>query len=52
MELNDFEKTQFSNEWRTFLERNVNLIKHLRQSFSLIQGQCTQLLQDKMKQDI
>jgi hypothetical protein len=30
---------------------NANLIKHRGQSFSLIQGQCTQLLQDKMKQD-
>jgi hypothetical protein len=51
MELNDSEKTQFSNEWRTFRERNANLIKHRGQAFSLIQGKCTQLLQDKMKQD-
>jgi hypothetical protein len=51
MELNDSEKTQFSNEWRTFRERNANLIKHRGQALSLIQGQCTQLLQDKMKQD-
>jgi hypothetical protein len=51
MELNDSEKTQFSNEWRTFRVRNANLIKHRGQAFSLIQGQCTQLLQDKMKQD-
>jgi hypothetical protein len=49
--LTDSEKTQFSNDWRTFRERNTNLIKHRGQSFSLIQGQCTQLLQDKMKQD-
>jgi hypothetical protein len=45
------EKTQFSNDWLTFQERNTNLIKHQGQDFSLIQGQCTQLLQDKMKQD-
>jgi ribosomal protein L15 len=51
MELNDSEKMQFSNEWRTFRERNANLIKHRGQAFSLIQGHCTQLLQDKMKQD-
>jgi hypothetical protein len=51
MELNESEKTQFSNEWRTIRERNTNLIKHQGQAFSLIQGQCTQLLQDKMKQD-
>jgi hypothetical protein len=49
--LTDSEKTQFINDWRTFQERNTNLIKHRGQSFSLIQGQCTQLLQDKMKQD-
>jgi hypothetical protein len=43
--LTDSEKTQFSNDWGTFRERNTNLI-------SLIQGQCTQLLQDKMNQDM
>jgi hypothetical protein len=50
--LTDSKKTQFRNDWRTFRERNTNLIKHRGQSFSLIQGQCTQLLQDKMKQDM
>jgi hypothetical protein len=49
--LTDSGKTQFSNDWRTFRERNTNLIKHRGQAFSLIQGQCTQLLQNKMKQD-
>jgi hypothetical protein len=49
--LTDSEKTQFSNDWRTFQERNTNLIKHRSQAFSLIQVQSTQLLQDKMKQD-
>jgi hypothetical protein len=49
--LNDSQKTQFSNEWRTYRERNENLIKHRGQAFSLIQGQFTQILQDKMKQD-
>jgi hypothetical protein len=51
MKLNDSEKTQFSKEWCTFWERNPNLIKHRGQAFSLIQVQCIQLLQDKMKQD-
>jgi hypothetical protein len=37
----DYEKTQISNDWHTFRERNNNLIKHLDQAFSLIQGQCT-----------
>jgi hypothetical protein len=49
--LTDSETNQFINYWRTFRERNTNLIKHRGQDFSLIQGQCTQLLQDKMKQD-
>jgi hypothetical protein len=49
--LNDSQKTQFRNEWRTYRESNDNLIKHRGQAFSLIQGQCNQLLQDKMKQD-
>jgi hypothetical protein len=35
MELNDSEKTQFSNEWRTFRECNANLIKHRGQTLSL-----------------
>jgi hypothetical protein len=26
--MNDSQKTQFSNEWRTYRERNDNLIKH------------------------
>jgi hypothetical protein len=50
--LNDSHNPQFSNEWRTYRERTDNLIKHQRHAFSLIQGQCTQLLQDKMKQDM
>ena len=51
IELTDSEKTQYSNAWRTFRERNSSLIKNRGQVFSLIMGQCTQLLQDKMKQD-
>jgi hypothetical protein len=50
VELTDSEKTQFINDLRTFRECNANLIKHRGQDFSLIQGQFTQLLQDKMKQ--
>ena len=51
MQLTDSEKTQHSNEWRTFRERNANLAKHWGQTYSLILGQCSQLLKDKMKQD-
>jgi hypothetical protein len=51
IEMSDSEKTQYSNDWRTYQERNVLLMKHRGQAFSLILGQCTQLLQDRMKQD-
>jgi hypothetical protein len=51
VELTHSEKTQFSNDWCTFRERNINLIKHRGQAFSLIQGKCTQLLQYKLNQD-
>ena len=51
IEMTDSEKTHHSNEWRTYRERNAQLLKHRGQSFSLILGQCTQMLQDKMKQD-
>jgi hypothetical protein len=50
--LNDSQKTQFNNERRTYIEHNDNLIKHRGQAFSLIQGHCTQLLQEKIKQDM
>jgi hypothetical protein len=52
IEMTDSEKTQYSsNEWRTYREQNAQLLKHRGQASSLILGQCTQLLQDKMKQD-
>jgi hypothetical protein len=51
IEMSDSEKTQYSNDWRTYQERNALLTKHRGQAFSLILGQCTQLLQDRMKQD-
>jgi len=51
IEMSDSKKTQFSNEWRTYQERNSALTKHQGQAFSLILGQCTQLLNDRMKQD-
>ncbi len=51
IKMSDSEKTQYNNDWRTYWERNVLLMKHRGQAFSLILGQCTQLLQDRMKQD-
>ena len=52
IDLTDSKKTQWSNDWRTYHEQNSQLIKNHGQAFSLIMGQCTQLLQDKMKQDV
>jgi hypothetical protein len=52
IQLTDSEHTQNSNAWRTYRERNASLAKHGGQTYSLILGQCSQLLKDKMKQDI
>ena len=49
--MTDLEKTQSSNEWRTYRERNVQLTKHRGKVFLLILRQCTQLPQDTTKQD-
>jgi hypothetical protein len=51
IQFTDSEKTQNSNDWRTYRERNASLAKHRGQTYSLILGQCSQLLKDKMKQD-
>ena len=49
--MSDSKKTQYSNEWQTYQEQNAQLLKNQGQAFSRILGQCTQLLQDKMKED-
>jgi hypothetical protein len=51
IKMSDSEKTQYNNDWRTYRERNALLTKHTGQAFSLILGQCTQLFQDRMKED-
>lgn len=51
IKLTDSEKTQHGNAWRTHHEWNAKLVQNRGQAFSLMQGQCTQLLQDRMKQD-
>ena len=51
MVLTDAEKTANSNTWRSYRETNANLLKHRGQAYSLILGQCTQLLHDKLKQE-
>jgi hypothetical protein len=51
VELNDQEQIGYSNECQNHSRRISTLETHQGQAYSLILGQCTQLLQDKMKQD-
>ena len=51
IELNDQERIDYSNECQNHSRRISTLETHREQAYSLILGQCTQLLQDKMKQD-
>jgi hypothetical protein len=51
IELDDSAKIQNNNEWHTHRERNAKLVTHRGQVFSLILGQCMQVLLDKMKHD-
>jgi hypothetical protein len=51
MELTDQERLDYSNECRDQSRRVATLETHRGQAYLLILGQCTQLLQDKMKQD-
>ena len=45
------EKTQYDNAWRAYRHRKDRLEKNRGQCYSLVLGQCTQLLQDRMQQD-
>jgi hypothetical protein len=51
IKLEDEESTQHQNEWRTYRERTSRLEKQRGQAFSMIRGQCMQVLLDKMKHD-
>jgi hypothetical protein len=51
IKLNDQEQIDYSNKCRNHSRRISTLETHRGQAYSLILGQCTQLLQDKMKQD-
>ena len=51
IELNNQERINYSNECQNHSRRILTLEMHRGQAYSLILGQCTQLLQDKMKQD-
>jgi len=44
-------RLKYSNESKFHSHRVVTLEKHCRNVYALIYGQCTQILQDKMKQD-
>jgi hypothetical protein len=52
IELTEQERIDYSNECRNCSRRAATLETHWGQAYSLILGQCTQLLQDKMKQDV
>jgi hypothetical protein len=49
--LTDSEKLEYSNESETHSHRVATLEKHRGNVYALIYGECTQILQDKMKQD-
>jgi hypothetical protein len=51
MKLTDDERTAHSNAWRTHQETTKSLKKSRGKIYSLLLGQCTQVLVDKMKQD-
>jgi hypothetical protein len=49
--LTDSEKLEYSNKSKTHSHRVATLEKHCGNIYALIYRQCTQILQDKMKQD-
>ncbi len=51
IKLNNQEQIDYFNECQNHSRRISMLETHRGQAYSLILGQCTQLLQDKMKQD-
>jgi hypothetical protein len=51
MKLTEDEKTSHSNAWRSHCESSNSLKKSRGKIHSLLLGQCTQVLVDKMKQD-
>jgi hypothetical protein len=51
IKLDDLEQSHSHNEWRTYRERSSRLDKQQGQAFSMIRGQCMQVLLDKMKHD-
>jgi hypothetical protein len=49
--LTDSEKLEYGNKSKTHSQRVATLEKHCGNLYALIYKQCTQILQDKMKQD-
>ena len=49
--ITDFERLEYSNESKTHSHQVATLEKHRGNVYALIYRQCTQILQDKMKQD-
>jgi hypothetical protein len=49
--LTDSEKLKYGNKSKTHSQRIATLEKHRGNVYALIYGQCTQILQDKMKQN-
>jgi hypothetical protein len=49
--LTDSEKLKYGNKSKMHSQRVATLEKHCGNVYALIYGQCTQILQDKMKQD-
>ncbi len=47
--LTDSEKLEYGNESKAHSQRVATLEKHRGNVYALIYGQCTQILQDKMK---
>ena len=52
IEILDSETAEYINEWRTYQYQNANLENHIGQAYSLLLGQCTQLLQYKINQEM
>ncbi len=49
--LTDSKKLKYGNKSKTHSQRIATLEKHRGNVYALIYGQCSQVLQDKMKQD-
>ena len=51
VDLTKDERSEYEGRWKSHNVRKAKLEAHRGQAYSLMIGQCTQLLQDKMKQD-